>query len=126
MMQRTVGMYIANRIKDEILKPPTVADEVDVEEEAYTPEEDPLDGETITNADGQVLGVAHRLHEVKVYVVGGRSANANLELERAMNDPDAEVIIHREGRRITALMYVPTESAQLPSSGGAGLRADEV
>jgi hypothetical protein len=124
MMQRTVGMYIANRIKDEILKPPTVAEEV--QEEGYEPEEDHLDGETITNADGQVLGVAHRLHEVKVYVVGGRTANANLELERAMNDPDAEVIVHREGRRIIALMYVPSESAQLPSSGGAGLRADEV
>jgi hypothetical protein len=124
MMQRTVGMYIANRIKDEILKPPTVAE--DIQEEGYEPEEDHLDGETITNAEGQVLGVAHRLHEVRVYVVGGRSANANLELERAMNDPDAEVIVHREGRQITALMYVPSETAQLPSSGGAGLRADEV
>lgn len=124
MMQRTVGMYIANRIKDEILKPPT-AEEV-YEDEGYEPEEDLLDGETVTNAEGQVLGVAHRLHNVKVYVVGSRTANANVELERAMHDPDAEVIIHREGRTITALMYVPTETAQLPSSGGAGLRADEV
>lgn len=123
-MQRTVGMYIANRIKDEILKPPT-AEEV-YEDEGYEPEEDLLDGETVTNAEGQVLGVAHRLHNVKVYVVGSRTANANVELERAMHDPDAEVIIHREGRTITALMYVPTETAQLPSSGGAGLRADEV
>ena len=124
MMQRTVGMYIANRIKDEILKPPTAQDEV--EDEGYEPEEDHLDGETITNADGQVLGVAHRLHDVRVYVVGNRTANANLELERALHDPDADVIIHREGRTITALVYVPTESAQLPSTGGAGLRADEV
>ncbi len=124
MMQRTVGMYIANRIKDEILKPPTTEDDVD--QAGYEPEDDHLDGETITNAEGQVLGIAHRLHDVKVYVVGGRTANANIELERAMHDPDADVIIHREGRTITALVYVPTETAQLPASGGAGLRADEV
>jgi predicted RNA-binding protein YlqC (UPF0109 family) len=123
-MQRTVGMYIANRIKDEILKPPTVEEEVN--DTYQEPEEDHLDGETVTNAEGQVLGVAHRLHEVKVYVVGGRTANTNLELERAMHDPDAEVIIHREGRRITALMYVPSQTATLPSTGGPGLRADEV
>lgn len=124
MMQRTVGMYIANRIKDEILKPPTVEDEV--YDDHREPEEDHLDGEVVTNAEGAVLGVAHRLRDVAVYVVGSRTANSNLELERAMHDPDAEVIVHREGRKITALVYVPTETAQLPSSGGLGFRSDEV
>lgn len=123
MMQRTVGMYIANRIKDEILKPPTVEEEVDNE---YIEPEDHLDGEVVTNADGVVLGVAHRLRDIAVYVVGSRSANANIEMERALHDPDAEVIVHREGRQITALVYVPTESAELPSGGNLGLRADEV
>ncbi len=125
MMQRTVGMYIANRIKDEILKPPTPA-----EEEAYEDDgveyEDPLDGEVITNEHGAVLGVAQRMASVALYVVGAQGANANTELERAMNDPDAEVIVHREGRRITALVYVPSATAQVPSSGTAGFRADEV
>lgn len=124
MMQRTVGMYIANRIKDEILRPPTVEEEV--YDDYREPEEDHLDGEVVTNADGAVLGVAHRLRDVAIYVVGSRTANANLELERAMHDPDAEVIVHREGRKITALVYVPTETARLPSSGGEGFRADEV
>jgi hypothetical protein len=123
MMQRTVGMYIANRIKDEILKPPAEVEDVEDGVEQY---EDPLDGETITNAEGQVLGVAHRMREVALYVVGARGANANTELERAMNDPDAEVIVHREGRNITALVYVPSETAQLPQSGTRGFRADEV
>ncbi len=124
MMQRTVGMYIANKIKDEILNPPaSTKEEYIEEEEAY---EDPLDGEVITNADGAVLGIAHRMRDVAVYVVGSRSANANTELERAMNDPEAEVIIHREGRQITALVYIPSETAELPMSGGQGFRADEV
>ena len=123
MMQRTVGMYIANRIKDEILKPPAEAEVERDDEETY---EDPLDGEAITNEDGAVLGVAQRLHGVALYVVGSRGANANTELERAMNDPEAEVIVHREGRTISALVYVPSATAQLPSSGAAGFRADEV
>lgn len=125
MMQRTVGMYIANRIKDEILKPPTQAEEQDFEEQGVE-YEDPLDGEVITNEDGAVLGVAQRMANVALYVVGAQGANANTELERAMNDADAEVIVHREGRRITALVYVPSATAQVPSSGTAGFRADEV
>jgi len=125
MMQRTVGMYIANRIKDEILKPPTPAEEEAYEEEGIE-YEDPLDGEVITNEDGAVLGVAQRLPNVALYVVGQRGANANTELERAMNDPEAEVIVHREGRTITALVYVPSATAQVPVSGTAGFRADEV
>lgn len=126
MMQRTVGMYIANKIKDEILNPPSAAaqDEYIEEEEAY---EDSLDGEVVTNAAGDVLGVAHRLQNVALYVVGSRTAVANTEMERALNDPDAEVIVHREGRRITALVYVPSETATMPSaSNGQGFRADEV
>ncbi len=122
MMQRTVGMYIANRIKDEILKPPAQIEEQDVEE-GY---DDPLDGEVIRNDAGAVLGVAHRLQQVALYVVGSRGANANSELERAMNDPESEIIVHREGREITALVYVPSATAQAPSSGTQGFRADEV
>jgi hypothetical protein len=122
MMQRTVGMYIANRIKDEILKPPAQIEEQDVEE-GY---DDPLDGEVIRNDAGAVLGVAHRLQRVALYVVGSRGANANSELERAMNDPESEIIVHREGREITALVYVPSATAQAPSSGTQGFRADEV
>jgi hypothetical protein len=117
-------MYIANRIKDEILKPPTAVEEVyDEETGTYV---DPLDGEVIRNDAGNVLGVAHRLERVAVYVVGSRGANANSELERAMNDPESEVIVHREGRDITALVYVPSATAQLPESGTRGFRADEV
>ena len=124
MMQRTVGMYIANRIKDEILKPPTVAAEVeDDEAEAY---QDPLDGEVIRNEAGETLGVAHRLGSIAVYVVGARGANANAEMERALSDPDTEVVIHRQGREITALVYIPSIAAQAAQGGTRGFRADEV
>lgn len=125
MMQRTVGMYIANRIKDELLKPPTpVEDEVDDEgNEVY---EDPLDGEVIRNDAGVTLGVAHRLGNVAVYVVGNRGVNANAEMERALEDPETEVVIHRQGREITALVYIPSVVARAPQSATRGFRADDV
>ncbi|HYI25364.1 MAG TPA: hypothetical protein VD767_08150 [Thermomicrobiales bacterium] len=125
MMQRTVGMYIANRIKDELLKPPTVVeDEVDDEgQEIY---EDPLDGEVIRNEAGETLGVAHRLANVAVYVVGNRGVNANVEMERALDDPETEIVIHREGRKITALVYIPSVVARAPQSATHGFRADDV
>lgn len=126
MIQRTVGMYVANRIKDELFKPPAEPEEVDEgyqEQETY---EDPLDGEVITNDAGETLGVAHRLANVAVYVVGARGVNANAEMERALNDPETEIVIHREGREITALVYIPSIAARTPQAATRGFRADDV
>lgn len=123
MMQRTIGMYIANRIKDEIFaKPEDQVEDGDVQE----PYDDPLDGELIHDDQGRALGKAYRLHDVAVYVVAGNRANPDTELERAINDPDSELIIHREGRRITALVYIPEQVEQAPTSRTRGFRADDV
>ncbi len=125
MMQRTVGMYIANKIKDEFLNPQDPEQEeveaVEVQETA-----DALDGQSIANADGQVLGVARRVRNVPVYVVGRNGSNVNTELDRALNDPDAEIIVHREGRTVTAIVYVPSANATLPTGPTHGFRSDEV
>jgi hypothetical protein len=127
MMQRTVGMYIANRIKDELLKPPVPVDEeVDESGEVREVYEDPLDGEVIRNDAGETLGVAHRLANVAVYVVGNRGVNANAEMERALEDPETEIVIHRQGREITALVYIPSVAARAPQSATRGFRADDV
>ncbi len=126
MMQRTVGMYIANRIKDELLKPPVEREEVDDGQPVHETYEDPLDGEIIRNDAGVTLGVAHRLGNVAVYVVGSRGVNANAEMERALNDPETEIVIHREGREITALVYIPSVVARAPQASTRGFRADDV
>ncbi len=125
MMQRSVGMYIANRIKDELLKPPTVVED-EVDDDGQEVFEDPLDGEVIRNDAGETLGVAHRLASAAVYVVGNRGANANAEMERALNDPETEIVIHRQGREITALVYIPSVVARAPQSATRGFRADDV
>jgi hypothetical protein len=123
MMQRTIGMYIANRIKNEIFAKPEDQDANGDDQAQY---EDPLDGEVIHDDQGRALGRAYRLPDVAVYVVAGNRAVPDAELERAINDPDSELIIHREGRRITALVYIPEQVEQAPPSQTRGFRADDV
>ncbi len=123
MMQRTIGMYIANRIKDEIFAKPEDQVEDGAVQEPY---EDPLDGELIHDDQGRALGKAYRLHDVAVYVVAGNRANPDTELERAINDPDSELIIHREGRTITALVYIPEQVEYQATQRTRGFRPDDV
>lgn len=125
MMQRTIGMYIANRIKDEIFAPQVVeTDEGEVE--YIEPAHDPLDGELIRDNEGRALGRAYRVPDVAVYVVSGNNADPDAELERAMNDPEAETIIHWEGNRIAALVYVSEQARSNAATGVRGFRADDV
>ena len=121
-MQRTIGMYIANRIRNEIFAKPEPDEDPDGHDEYV----DPLDGETIVDDDGRALGTARRLRDVAVYVVTGSRANPDAELERAINEPESELIIHREGRRITALVYIPEQAEGAPPSTMRGFRADDV
>ena len=122
MMQRTVGMYIANKLKEEFLPSEEVENE-EGEIEYVEPEHDPLDGELIRDEEGRSLGRAYRVPEVAVYVVSGNDVDPDDELDRALNDPEAETIIHWEGDRIAALVYV---SEQARSTGVHGLRADDI
>ena len=124
MMQRTIGMYIANKIKDEIFSPQAVEDE-DGEVHYVEPEHDPLDGQLIRDNQGRALGRAYRLPDIAIYVVSGDGANRNAELERAVNDPETELILHWEDNRIAALVYVP-EQARNAASGLHGFRAEDV
>lgn len=125
MMQRTIGVYIANKIKDEIFSPQQVETE-DGEIEYIEPEHDPLDGELIRDDQGRSLGRAYRVPDVAVYVVSGNNVDPDAELDRALNDPGAETIIHWEGDRIAALVYIPEQARSNASTGVRGVRAEDV
>lgn len=125
MMQRTIGMYIANKIKDEIFSPQPVETE-EGEVQYVAPEHDPLDGQLIRDNQGRSLGRAYRLRDVAIYVVAGEGADRDAELDRAVNDPETELILHWEGDRITALVYVPEQAKHAAASGLTGFRADDV
>jgi len=124
MLQRNVGMFIANKIKDEIFSPQEVRnDEGEVE---YVETHDPLDGELIRDDQGRALGRAYRVPDVAVYVVSGNNVDPDEELERALHDPEAETIIHWEGDRIAALVYVPEQARSNAATGVRGLRAEDI
>ena len=124
MMQRTIGMYIANKVKDEIFRPQEVEDE-DGEIQYIEQTSDPLDGELIRDSSGAVLGRAFRV-PAAVYVVAPSNADADVALESALNDPDHETIIHWEGDQIGALVFVSSEARASAATGPRGFRADDV
>ncbi|HVL25072.1 MAG TPA: hypothetical protein VM450_13375 [Thermomicrobiales bacterium] len=125
MMQRTIGAYIANKIKDEIFSPQPVQDESG-EVHYVEPEHDPLDGQLIRDNQGRALGRAYRLPDIAVYVVSGDGADRDAELQRAVNDEETELILHWEGNRIAALVYVPEQAKNAAATGLRGFRADDV
>lgn len=127
MMQRTIGMYLANRIKDEIFSSPAEEEEFDNEQSAQptVSHHDPLDGELIRDDQGRSLGRAYRVPTANVYVVAGNNANPDKALEQALNDPNAQTIIHWQDDQIAALIFVP-ENVVEASSGMHGFRADDV
>lgn len=124
MMQKTIAAYIANKVKDEIFNPKEVDEQGEVQyvETAH----DPLDGELIRDSQGRSLGRAYRVPTAAVYVVGGTNADPDAELERALNDPDTETIIHWEGNQIAALVFVPSQARDNAHKGIRGVRADDV
>jgi hypothetical protein len=124
MMQRTIAAYVANKVKDEIFNPKEVDEAGDVH--VVEPSIDPLDGELIRDSHGRSLGRAYRVPNVAVYVVGASNADPDAELERALNDPDTETIIHWEGNEIAALVFVPSQARDSAGSGIHGVRADDV
>lgn len=124
MMQRSIGMYIANKVKDEIFRPEEVETE-DGEVQYVEQTHDPLDGELIRDNQGAVLGRAYRV-PANVYVVAASDADADAALENALNDPDHETIIHWEGDQIGALVFVGSDARANAATGPRGFRADDV
>ncbi len=120
MVPKIAGQYVAKRLYDQILAPPAQRPEA---AEPEDPEED-LDGQVVTDEDGQPVGTAHRLGNVAVYVVSDGYANLDSELLRCVNDPDSRLLVRSEDGRLAALIYVPD-----PSSAPVrveGTRADDV
>ena len=125
MMQRSIGMYIANKVKDEIFRPEAVEDE-DGEVQYVEQSHDPLDGELIRDNSGAVLGRAYRVPAMVYVVAQSGDVDADAALETALNDPEHETIIHWEDDQIGALVFVSSEVRAGAAKGPHGFRADDV
>ncbi|MCA9834232.1 MAG: hypothetical protein KC435_09815 [Thermomicrobiales bacterium] len=126
MMQRTIGTYIANKVKDEIFKPTDMVED-DAGDEVHYVEQmsDALHGELIRDSSGAVLGRAYRV-PAAIYVVAANDADVHAALERTLNDPEHETILHWDGSEIGALVFVSGDVRANAESGPRGFRADDV
>ncbi|MGC4191737.1 MAG: hypothetical protein QM589_11345 [Thermomicrobiales bacterium] len=134
MIQRSVGMYIANQLKDQILTPKQQA-QADAEagiapagqqirsiaEEEY----DDLDGQILRDENGNSLGRAYRVPSVAIYVITKDGRNPAGALRRAIEAGGADLhFLTNDQGRITSVVYVA--DAQTAPSGIEGARADDV
>ncbi|MGC4107979.1 MAG: hypothetical protein QM753_16775 [Thermomicrobiales bacterium] len=135
MIQRSVGMYIANQLKDQILTPkqqaqadaeagiaPAAAQQVRYpQEEEY----DDLDGQILRDADGNSLGRAYRVPSVAIYVISRDGRNPAAALRRAIEDGGADLhFLTNDQGRITSVVYIADQ--QTAPTGIEGARADDV
>lgn len=124
MMQRTIGTYIANKVKDEIFKPVDVVEsdgEVQFVEEAP----DSLHGELIRDARGAVLGRAYRV-PASVYVVAANAEAAQAALGKTLSDPEHDIIVHWADDEISALVFVDSEAQSAAEKGPQVFRATDI
>jgi len=126
MVQRKIGMFVANKIKDEILATPKQTEggeQEGVRDERYDRYErdsrdtyDALDGQILRDGDGRSLGRAYRVQDVGIYVIARDGRNPAADLRRAIEeDPSRLHFQTADNGRITAIIYVADET-----SGGAG------
>ena len=127
MMQRTIGTYIANKVKDEIFRPADEDESDDIAEPQYVEADAPdtLHGELVRDRSGAVLGRAWRV-PATVYVVAANEQELDAALERTLNDPEHEAIIHWDGDEIGAVVFVGSDARANAVSGPRGVRADDV
>lgn len=123
-MQKIGAQYALKKIGDYVMAPPPQAAETDEETSVAAAPAD-LDGQVITDEEGQSLGVARRVAGVAVYVIAERRAGLEEQLRAAIVDPEGRVFFHHaEDGRLTGLIYVPDPSAR--PAPVAVTRADDV
>lgn len=128
MVPKIAGQYIVKRISDQIMAPPASAADQEADEQqprvAAPPVVDELDGQVVADDEGQPVGTARRLATIGVYVVAERKGEAEVELLRAINDPDGRLLVRSEDGRVVALIYVP-DPAGAPARV-EGIRSDDI
>jgi hypothetical protein len=136
MIQRSVGMYIANQLKDQILTPKQQA-QADAEagvvaapagqQVRYVAEEeyDDLDGQILRDENGNSLGRAYRVPSVAIYVITKDGRNPAAALRRAIEAGGADLhFLTNDQGRITSVVYIA--DASTAPVGIEGARADDV
>lgn len=125
--------FVLKKIADEVLAPPPEPVEPEPDSKTIQPtaapaapvERDELDGQLITDEEGNTVGRARRVHGVAVYVVSDNFSALGGDLEECvLDDESRRYFVRDEEGRLTGLIYAPHPD-RMPKSTGA-LRADDI
>ena len=126
-MQKVGAQFVVKKISDYVMAPPPRAEEAEEEEQQQQPATQVgpnLDGQVITDENGERLGVARRLMAVNVYLITDSRSGLENQLKAAIDDPEHRVFFHhQEDGRLTGLIYVPDPSSR-PAPVAASRPAD--
>lgn len=100
-MQKATGL-LARRVAEQIAKQRARKAATEADEIA----DDLMDGQNISDEDGQPFGTMHRLREVSVFVVADRLADMATELEQRLLDTSTRLIVRTDEERVTDLVFV--------------------
>jgi hypothetical protein len=118
-MQKIGAQYVLKKITDQVMAPPKEAEPVaEAEEPARLSGPDSV---LVEDEDGNEM-VAYRL-DVTVYAVTRGRGRPEAALARSLEGENGQVMVQREGNRITGIIYVP-EPGDEPR--GEATRADDI
>lgn len=111
-MQKVGAQFVVKKISDYVMAPPP-RDAEEIEEEQPVGQAAPgsLDGQIITDENGEQLGVARHVANVAVYVIAGSRAGLEEQLKETITDPEGKVFFHHSDTgRLMGLIYAPDPS----------------
>ena len=125
-MQKVGAQFVVKKISDYVMAPPPQAEEPTEAEQLQVVQGPPdLDGQIITDENGDRLGVARRLTGVNVYLIADTRAGLENQLKATIDDPNGRVFFHHaEDGRLTSVIYVPDPSSR-PATVAAS-RPDDI
>lgn len=129
MVQRVGAQFVVKKISDYVMAPPPQEAEESAEAQPQYQQSAPtaggLDGQVITDENGDRLGVARQIANVAVYVIADSRAGLEDQLKETITDPEGRVFFHHsESGRLTGLIYVPDPSRR--PAPVAAARADDI
>jgi hypothetical protein len=119
-MQKIGAQYLLRKVKDQVLMP---AKEEPVAEGNLVATPSGPDSIVVHDDEGNVIGTAYRV-DVEVYAVTYGKGRPDAALARSLNDENAQVLVQREGSRITSVIYVPDPNNT--GTRGDAVRADDI
>jgi hypothetical protein len=118
-MQKIGAQFLLKKAKDQLLSPKEESSSVETQ---YVAEPSGPDSIVVHDDEGNVIGTAYRV-DVSVYAVTYGRGRPDAALARSLDDENAQVLVQREGSRITSVIYVPDPNG---APRGQATRADDI